>query len=765
MNIVENGKIDKEKFKEVIETLIADKKVDSIEFINSSRALFLEKFAPEKIKNLDGDMLLNNIFLNIDSRDNLHYWLEFKNDDIFNKSNYGGIAGGTSFKYILFQKSDGRWVTGSAQNQRIITVEEAILVGREIRDALVMGAKEIENILGENPGIEEYKRLGTVLEEKMPYNMGKLGWVHKYFHLVYPEYFYDFHNVNWQKHILMIFGSKQEDKESLYIGSGQYREYVKELEYPAIYISSAIFKIYGGPVNYFRVSAGNDENSQWENMKKESYIGIGCNELGDLSLLDGDDKKEFKTKIANKLIEIEDYDKTTASRKAGEIIRFYVDVKKGDIIVAIVEERVLGIAKVVGEYEYKADRAYGHCKEVKWLRIFNDEEVKLPIAKAGLRTICYPYKDIENLLEIRNLIDVSIKENNERKITNSFEEIILNPLEGLAAEVESILIRKKQVILYGPPGTGKTYNAELICNELAARKAFKKSFHNLNEVEKEIIIGGVKNGLVRSCCFHPAYGYEDFIEGIKAKVINNQTVFENRDGIFKDICEEAKKDPEKNYYLIIDEINRGDIARIFGELIMLIENGKRGKNIILPLSNSRFSVPENLYIIGTMNTADRSISLLDVALRRRFGFKELMTDYSLFSDKSFEGVPLAGWLESLNERICENLGRDARNLQIGHSYFLEKGKVINSLEKFKAIVKEDVIPLIEEYCYGDYDLISKILGKSIVDQKKQRIKFELFDEGRSLDFIGALLELSPTIRIDKEDESEDIENQQDSEVL
>ncbi|WP_241422489.1 5-methylcytosine-specific restriction endonuclease subunit McrB [Candidatus Contubernalis alkaliaceticus] len=122
-----------------------------------------------------------------------------------------------------------------------------------------------------------------------------------------------------------------------------------------------------------------------------------------------------------------------------------------------------------------------------------------------------------------------------------------------------------------------------------------------------------------------------------------------------------------------------------------------------------------------MNTADRSIALLDVALRRRFGFVELMPDYSLFQGVSFEGMPLGEWLKELNKRICENIGQDARNLQIGHSYFLEKEKAVTSADRFGMIVKEDVIPLIEEYCYGDYGTMSKILGSGIVDVKHQMI--------------------------------------------
>jgi len=228
-------------------------------------------------------------------------------------------------------------------------------------------------------------------------------------------------------------------------------------------------------------------------------------------------------------------------------------------------------------------------------------------------------------------------------------------------------------------------------------------------------------------------------------VVNEQTVFSLKAGIFKSLCEEAKKSPDKNYYLIIDEINRGDISRIFGELITIIETGKREREMILPLSGESFSVPENVYIVGTMNTADRSIALLDVALRRRFGFLELMPDYSLLSAITIENLPVGLWLSELNRRIVEHVGRDARNLQIGHSYFMEKGIPIKGFDRLRKVIQEDVIPLIEEYCYGDYRTISKIIGSSFVDTSKQEINHELFKTANKADLISALLEPKPEI--------------------
>ena len=184
------------------------------------------------------------------------------------------------------------------------------------------------------------------------------------------------------------------------------------------------------------------------------------------------------------------------------------------------------------------------------------------------------------------------------------------------------------------------------------------SFEQLAAEQQVEVRGNPSKALVRTCCFHPAYGYEDFLKATGRKQWTDGVGFILRPGIFKQRCaRDAEQQPNKRFFLIIDEINRGDIPRIFGELLTVLEKDKRGKKIILPLSREEFSVPSNIFIIGTMNTADRSISLLDAALRRRFGFVELMPDSSLFENVSIDGIPIAPWFDALNARICEHVGK------------------------------------------------------------------------------------------------------------
>lgn len=284
------------------------------------------------------------------------------------------------------------------------------------------------------------------------------------------------------------------------------------------------------------------------------------------------------------------------------------------------------------------------------------------------------------------------------------------------------------IILYGPPGTGKTYNtifktldilgvpavddsgtpttskAEWFDNIDASRDKALEIFKKL-KADKRIIF----------TTFHQSMSYEDFIEGIKPVLDGTSIGYKIQPGIFKEISEAAQKDFQNKYVLIIDEINRGNVANIFGELITLIEEDKRignkeGMTCTLPYSKEKFGVPNNLFIIGTMNTADRSVEALDTALRRRFTFEEMMPKPELLS-ADVEGVDLQKFLDTINKRIC--LLKD-REHQIGHSYFMN----VDSKDALIDVIFKNVIPLLQEYFYGDYEKIQMVLGDKFIHREK-----------------------------------------------
>lgn len=338
----------------------------------------------------------------------------------------------------------------------------------------------------------------------------------------------------------------------------------------------------------------------------------------------------------------------------------------------------------------------------------------------------------------------------------------------------------KNMILYGPPGTGKTYitatYAVLICGWYTLDTLKNMNHSKIMEIYHEL----EQEGRIGFTTFHQSYGYEDFIEGIRPVLDKEQKDGQNQSeeqkpeksdnleytmeaGVFKAFCEKAKEESEKPYVFIIDEINRGNISRIFGELITLIEESKRKgeadeRSVILPYSGLPFSVPSNVYIIGTMNTADRSIALLDTALRRRFSFVEMMPDTEVLKDINIEVPKMpdavdkkAGNASTAGEKTGNAAGNEGkiiidvqklleiinqrievlydREHTIGHAYFCGL-KENATLDGLKNIFKKSVLPLLQEYFFDDYEKIAMVLGDN---QKRNRnYKFIVEDNGKDI---------------------------------
>lgn len=290
----------------------------------------------------------------------------------------------------------------------------------------------------------------------------------------------------------------------------------------------------------------------------------------------------------------------------------------------------------------------------------------------------------------------------------------------------------KNSILYGPPGTGKTYYTAYysvaICDGTTIAKLEEKPYGEVLERFNTL----KQEGRIAFTTFHQSYGYEEFIEGIRPVMAGEEEKksieYEIVPGVFKKFCDEASLVDDKPYVFIIDEINRGNISKIFGELITLIEETKRkggteGLSAFLPYSQEEFGVPNNVYILGTMNTADRSIALMDTALRRRFNFIEMMPDCRTVEDvvirQDGKEVNIGNVLDIINRRIEFLFDREHT---IGHAFFTSlKNGDSNSIERLADIFKNSIIPLLQEYFYDDYEKIRLVLGDN--HKKDEQFQF------------------------------------------
>ena len=253
-------------------------------------------------------------------------------------------------------------------------------------------------------------------------------------------------------------------------------------------------------------------------------------------------------------------------------------------------------------------------------------------------------------------------------------------------EIQILLKEKRQVVFQGPPGTGKTYVAQELAEQLAGSK-----------------------DRVTLVQFHPSYAYEDFVQGYRPSLVEGQPGFELKDGPLLQAARRAKEDSDGDHYLVIDEINRGNLAKVFGELYFLLEYRNESMRLQYQ-ADKEFSLPENLYIIGTMNTADRSIALVDLALRRRFYFVEFHPD-----DEPIKGLlriwlrekaSNMEWVADVIDLVNKKLEKD-RHVAIGPSYFMgtdEEGNAVATDEtSVRRIWKHSVLPYIEEHLFGNLD--------------------------------------------------------------
>lgn len=422
------------------------------------------------------------------------------------------------------------------------------------------------------------------------------------------------------------------------------------------------------------------ENSRlWEEFYEQSIMGIGWDQLGDLN--------QYTDKTGMKARMKEVYGDESSYVNAGHATwQFVHEMNIGDVIfVKQGLKKLIGRGVVTSEYRFNNSRQeYFNVRSVEWTHK-GEWEQNEQLAMKTLTDIT-SYTDYYKKIERQFVGVVEPDDSPETRYVLYTEEDFLHDVFIARQQydtLKNLLLRKKNLILQGSPGVGKTYAAE--------RLAYS-------------IMGEKDTSRVMTVQFHQSYSYEDFIMGYRP----TEDGFSLSKGPFYEFCKRAEPD-DRPYFFIIDEINRGNLSKIFGELLMLIENDKRGKDLRLLYSDEQFSVPPNVYIIGMMNTADRSLAMIDYALRRRFAFFSFEPAFDSDGFRSMQAkIDNAGFnaLVSCVKEVNEYIGQDealGEGFKIGHSYLCSDVPV--SDEWIKDVIRYELLPLLKEYWFDEPDKV------------------------------------------------------------
>ncbi|MGW1532281.1 AAA family ATPase [Streptomyces aureus] len=600
----------------------------------------------------------------------------------FGTQSLGSIRGGSAAKHIMYRHNSGEWRL--AAPLRGLAPQDA---WQQLRGQFVRAFEAMDDGDFEVLDDLEVLRFGPAL-------------VTKSLATYYPEHFLPVYSAEHMRRFLALLGGTAQADSPAWRSNRRLLELVRsrpEFEgWTGHEVMDFLYRDFDPRPRQrtiWKIAPG-ERGRLWEECRDGGFVCVGWDELGDLSAFQSD--TELKAALDERWPRSSGGSLTTARR-----LLAFRDLEAGDRVVANRgTDEILATGTVSGSYRFAPDRTeYQHVVPVNWEA---SHAQKLAKPQHGWRST---FAKVDPTLFAR----FTAHRTGDSAPASASQ---MTPPVTVPEDVQTVLDalkRKGQVILHGPPGTGKTRLALSAALALAGRAELITAEAAQRAAAQAEVLGGER---IRMVTFHPSYGYEDFVEGFKPDLsaTGPGLTLSLTDGLFHALCTQASAQPEQTFLLIVDEINRGDLPRIFGELITLLELDKRGLPLSLPVSKRSFSVPPNIRIIGTMNTADRSISHLDAAVRRRFAFLPVGPDPEAVSG-TVGPLDLAAFFESLNTRITRHLDADH---QMGHAYFLLDGEPVSTEDDLAAAFHHEVIPLLEDYCLGRADLLHRVLG-SLVD--------------------------------------------------
>ena len=633
---------------------------------------FLERFPLESLIDLPLES-----YTNFGKTDSFCYWLEFKTGGL------GSIGGSTSYKFYIFEHNPKRndeninkrysrdekysWLSSLGSNRKDVY--------EKVRSRIYLIAKAA--IDGNFSAIDDIP-FGDLVKWKIAYLYSKERLIPIYSRKMLIDFA--------SKYGLSEAGRKKISELQSFLWDQKGEEDAISFMYRLCRKNEKTTANEPTYVRYWLIAPGANA-SKWERCQEDGIICIGWEEIGDLSRYETLDamREAMKSQFG---------DASTNYKNAGLATwEFCHEIKIGDIIYAKQgRNKILG--RGVVESDYIFDTSYPdhqNVRKVRWEKTGNWTSPETLAMKTLTELTHYP-ELINKLDELIGSVSVQKDELNPAyRFETDPDQPFINPEKF--HHIESILKRKKNIILQGPPGVGKTY--------LAKKIAYS-------------ILGEERDSSIEMVQFHQSYGYEDFIQGIRP---GKSGEFIVRNGIFYEFCQRAKND-SRPYFFIIDEINRGNLSKILGELMMLIEFDKRGPKYSVRLTYSDakdepFYVPENVYIIGCMNTADRSLAIVDYALRRRFSFITLTPEFGDTFKNFLKEKMEAAFVDKITDKIItvNNTIRQQdmlRGMEIGHSYFcnfsdFKKGDEVSWWDD---ICQYELFPYLEEVCYDDSGLLA-----------------------------------------------------------